>query len=429
MKGWKLLKRGIVFLVACLFFVSVIAGCGSNNSPKETSQGPSAAPAETKNTTVDTANTKKVKLTLWHYYEKDIQDYIKKFNESQNEVEVTPKFVPFNDFKKQLTIGLSAGNLPDLVLMDNPDVAAFAAMGLFEDITDKVSTWADKDQFFEGPMKSGVYQGKNYALPFVSNCLAMFYNTELLDKAGVKPPQTWDELKATAKLLTKGGVYGFATSLAKGEEGTFNFYPWLIAAGGDPNKLDSAEVANAVNFLSGLTKDGSMSREVINVGMSDIEKQFAAGKVAMMINGPWQTPSIQKDNPNLKFGIALIPKGQKGGSVLGGENIGIVKGKNKEAAWKFLSWAGSADSIRAYTKASGAFPPRKDVAADKNYTDDPALKVWMEQMQYAMPRGPHPKWPELSAALSTSVQAVVTGTKSTEDALKEAQATVDKLMK
>ncbi|WP_240419514.1 sugar ABC transporter substrate-binding protein [Paenibacillus periandrae] len=423
------MKKGIAVLVTSLSIVSVLAGCGSNNATNEASQKPSTTPAESKNTAVNTANTKKVQLTLWHYYEKDIQDHVKKFNESQNEVEVAPKFVPFSDFKKQLTIGLSAGNLPDLVLMDNPDVAAFAAMGLLEDITDKVSTWADKDQFFEGPMKSGTYQGKNYALPFVSNCLAMFYNTELLDKAGVKPPQTWDELKTTAKLLTKDGVSGFATSLAKGEEGTFNFYPWLMTAGGDPNKLDSAEAVNAVNLLSGLIKEGSMSREVINVGMSDIEKQFAAGKVAMMINGPWQTSSIQKDNPNLKFNIALIPKGQKGGSVLGGEDIGIVKGKNADAAWKFLSWAGSADAIRTYTKASGAFPPRKDVAADKTYTDDPSLKVWMEQMQFAMPRGPHPKWPELSTALSASVQAVVTGTKSTENALKEAQATVDKLMK
>lgn len=423
------MKRVIAFLMACLLSVSVFAGCSSKNSANETSQESAATSTEIKNTSTETGKTEKAKLVLWHYYEKDIQDHCKTFNNSQNEVEVEPKFVPSSDFKKQLIIGLSAGNLPDMVLIDNPDVAAFAAMGLFEDITDKVSAWSDKDQFFEGPMKSGIYDGKNYALPFISNCLAMFYNTELLDKAGVKPPQTWDELKTTAKQLTKDGVYGFATSLIKGEEGTFNFYPWLIAAGGDPNKLDSPEVASAVDFLSGLMKDGSMSKEVINVGMSDIEKQFAAGKVAIMINGPWQAPSIQKDNPNLKYGIALIPKGQKFGSVLGGEALGIVKGKNKEAAWEFISWAGSADSIRAYAKVSGAFPPRKDVAADKNYSDDAALKVWMEQMQYAMPRGPHPKWPELSTVLSASVQAAVTGTKSTEDALKETQATVDKLMK
>lgn len=420
------MKKGIASLLACFLIWSILAGCGLNN---ENGNAASNTSNKEKENTAASEGTKKVKLSLWHYYEKDIEDFTKKFNDSQNEVEVVPNFVPFSDFKKQLTIGLSAGSLPDLVLVDNPDVAAFAAMGLFEDITDKVDAWEDKDQFFEGPMKSGIYEEKNYSLPFVSNCLGLFYNKELLEKAGVNPPQTWDELKTTAKQLTKDGVHGFATSLIKGEEGTFNFYPWLIAAGGSPEKLDSPEAASAIDFLSGLLEDGSMSKEVINIGMSDIEKQFAAGKLAMMVNGPWQTTSIQKDNPDLKFGIALIPEGKKHASVLGGENIGIIKGKNKEAAWKFISWALSADSVREYAEVSGAFPPRKDVATDKKYMEDPSLKVWMEQMEYAMPRGPHAKWPELSTALSTAVQAAVTGAASSTDALAKAQATVDEIMK
>ncbi|KWX80229.1 hypothetical protein AMQ84_04405 [Paenibacillus riograndensis] len=422
------MRKGWTSLLACVMTMTIVSGCGSDSTDGNGS-AVTDPPNVVKNNASASAGAEKVKLVLWHYYEKDIEDFVTKFNESQDEVEVTPNFVPFSDFKKQLTIGLSAGNLPDLVLVDNPDVAAFAAMGLFEDITDKVNAWADKDQFFEGPMKSGIYEGKNYSLPFVSNCLGLFYNKELLDQAGVNPPRTWDELKTTAKVLTKDGVHGFATSLLKGEEGTFNFYPWLIAAGGSPEKLNSPEVASAVDFLSGLLEDGSMSKEVINIGMSDIEKQFAAGKVAMMVNGPWQTTSIEKDNPELDFGIALIPQGKQNASVLGGENIGMIQGKNKEAAWKFISWALSADSVRSYAEVSGAFPPRKDVAADKKYTEDPSLKVWMKQMESAMPRGPHAKWPELSTALSTAVQAAVTGAASTTDALAEAQATVDEMMK
>ncbi|KWX85410.1 hypothetical protein AMQ83_24905 [Paenibacillus riograndensis] len=422
------MRKGWTSLLACVMTMTIVSGCGSDNTDGNGSTVTDPTNAVQNNASAS-AGAEKVKLVLWHYYEKDIEDFVKKFNESQDEVEVTPNFVPFSDFKKQLTIGLSAGNLPDLVLVDNPDAAAFAAMGLFEDITDKVNAWTDKDQFFEGPMKSGIYEGKNYSLPFVSNCLGLFYNKELLDQAGVNPPQTWDELKTTAKVLSKDGVHGFANSLLKGEEGTFNFYPWLIAAGGSPEKLNSPEAASAVDFLSGLLEDGSMSKEVINIGMSDIEKQFAAGKVAMMVNGPWQTTSIEKDNPELDFGIALIPQGKQNASVLGGENIGMIQGKNKEAAWKFISWALSADSVRSYAEVSGAFPPRKDVAADKKYTEDPSLKVWMKQMESAMPRGPHAKWPELSTALSTAVQAAVTGAASTTDALAEAQATVDEMMK
>ena len=96
-------------------------------------------------------------------------------------------------------MGMAASDLPDIVIIDNPDHAAYAKMGLFADITDKVKAISGIDQFFDGPMKSATLDGKIYGLPFASNNIALFYNSDMLDKAGIKPPQTWMILRLQPK--------------------------------------------------------------------------------------------------------------------------------------------------------------------------------------------------------------------------------------
>ena len=112
---------------------------------------------------------------------------------------VSAKYIPFADFKKQLSIGASAAELPDLVIIDSPDHASYAAMGIFADISDKVSDWDGIDQYYEGPLNSCKLDDKLYGLPFGSNCLALFYNEDMLADAGCEAPTTWDELKDVPK--------------------------------------------------------------------------------------------------------------------------------------------------------------------------------------------------------------------------------------
>jgi len=382
----------------------------------------------------ETTKKGKIKLSLWFYYEgKDrydnISDLCKGFNKYQNEYEIAPEYVPFADFKKQLSIGIAADKLPDVAIIDNPDHATYAAMGLFADITDEINDWPDKVNYYEGPMKSCIYKNKIYGIPFSSNCLALFYNTEMLDKSGVKPPQTWDELKATSKKLTTGDTKGFAISAPKNEEGTFQFLPWLLSTGATFEKVDSSEAVKSFTILADLVKEGSMSKEIINWTQADVLKQFIAKKTAMMINGPWQIPELHKNAPDLKYGVTLIPKDKEYASVLGGENLGVVNGKNVDGSVKFVKYVSSPKVLSKFLKSFGYFPPRKDLTDDKYWTDDPVRKVFADELKYAMPRGPHQKWPEISNAISEALQETITLTKNPSTAAKGAQAKIEKLLK
>lgn len=376
----------------------------------------------------------KTKLTFWCYMEGQSQlDTLKwlckSFNESQSEIEISNEYVPFADFKKQLSIGMAAGKLPDLVIIDNPDHAAYAQMGLFADVTKYVSKWPERKNYFPGPWKSTTLNGKNYGIPFTSNCLALFYNVDMLKKAGVNPPETWTDLRASAKKLSGNGTFGLGISAVKSEEGTFQYLPWLLSSGAKIDKLDSKQAIKSFAILSDLVKDGSMPKEVINWTQADVMMQFSTGKLAMMVNGPWNIPEVKRNAPNMNWSVVKIPRDKIFSSVLGGENFGVVKGKNVEASWKFLQYVGSPKVVKEYAVKFNMFPPRQDVAGDKAWTEDPVMGVFMDEMKYAMPRGPHPKWPEISNAMSTALQEVLTQAKTPEAAAKDAQAKVAAALK
>jgi multiple sugar transport system substrate-binding protein len=375
-----------------------------------------------------------VEIKVWHYWggfeAVPFQAVIDGFNASQNKAHAVAQYLPREELNRQYTIGLAGGNLPDIAMVDNPDHASYAAMGLFLDITDRVKAWEGNGKFFEGPWLSCTYQGKVYGVPQNSNCLALYYNVDMLKAAGVNPPATWDELAAAAKKLTKPGVYALAISAIGNEEGTFQYLPWLLSSGATITKLDSPESVKSLTFLTNLVKNGFMSSEVINWTQADAEKQFATGRAAMMVNGPWNLQAVQTDAPNMNWYLAKIPKDKKYTSVLGGENMGITAtSQYPNEAWAFLKYMSGTSVMETYMTTSGKFPPRSDVMNGSDFwKSDRLLKVFADQMQYAMPRGPHPRWPDISNAISTALQEALSKTKTPAQALKDAQGKVTKAL-
>ncbi len=449
----KLLKVTALLLTLTLL-ISLFTGCGGSapqtqnatetktETKAETKTEEAAPAAETKAETkteeaaADSGAT--VELSLWHYFGVDGADgkefirLIDEFNETNGKgIKVVQTFVSREDLLKQYTMGAISGELPDIGMVDNPDMASFISMGVFEDITDLVDEWGEKDKFFEGPLKSCTMDGKIYGLPQNSNCLALIYNKTMLAEAGIdKVPETWDELEAASAKLTKDDSYGLAISAVNNEEGTFQFMPWFISAGGDILDLSSPQCVKALSYLTNLIDKGYMSKDVINWTQADANAQFIGGKAAMQINGPWNIPNIQRDAPDLDFGVALVPKDQKFASVLGGENFGICTGvKDKAAAFEYFKFSLNAQNTADYCEIGGKFPPRSDSAGMKEiWTTDPIYSVFAEGMKFAMPRGPHPRWPEISSTISAAMHESYTGAKTPEQALKDAAQKVTELL-
>lgn len=364
-------------------------------------------------------------VTIWYYWEteghqKALNHIIEEFNGSQDSITVEAKYVPFADFKKQLSIGASADDLPDLVILDNPDHAAYAAMGIFADLTDKF----DVSNYYEGPVNSCTLDEKLYGVPFGSNDLVLFYNEDMLKKAGCEVPTTWDELLEVAKATTTDSVFGFAHCALQNEEGTFNFLPWVWSTGATSYEINSEGGIKALNFEKELVDSGAMTKEAINWTQGDTMHQFIAGNLAMMINGTWQVPTMREEVPDLNWNVAPIPQDKEQASGLGGENYAVIAGGNEDAAVKFLEFATTPETCLYMMNAMGYISADSTIAKDQ-FEGDEVYQVFVDEMQYAHARGPLPEWPSISDAISLAFNKVITGESAPKDAAAEAQATID----
>lgn len=430
------MKRFLAMLTTFVLVSTMLFGCGSKDKDTTASSPTEAAKEDASETTTsdtdkadtatDTAASGDVKI--WYYWEnedhqKSLNGIIDAYNASQSNIKVSAEYIPFADFKKQLSIGASADELPDMVIIDSPDNASYATMGIFADLTDKF----DVSDYFEGTVASATLDGKLYGVPFGVNCLALYYNKDMIDKAGVKVPTTWTELKDSATKLSSGNVTGLAFSSVQNEEGTFNFMPWVWSTGASSFEMNSEGGIKALTFVKDLIDAGAMSKECINWTQGDVMNQFMSGNVAMMINGPWQIPTMRAEATDVNWDVALIPQDSQYASVLGGENYAVIAGGNENAAVEFLKYVTQKDNVLKLMSEFGYISAIKSIASSQ-YTDDAVYSKFTEELQYALPRGPHASWPEISDAISLAFNEVMTGTSSPEDAAKAAQGKIDTII-
>jgi multiple sugar transport system substrate-binding protein len=375
-----------------------------------------------------------VTLRWWDYYSQGanataMEAQLRRYMEAHPNVVVERTAIPFADLKQKLLQGAAAGQLPDIVVIDNPDHQAFAALGILEDLTERVAAWGQADAYFAGPWASTLWDGRNYGVPDNSNCLVQYVNADVLGEAGVEAPTTWADLTAAAAALTEGDRFGLAVSAVKSEEGTFQWLPFLWATGEDIPTLDSEGGRRALQLWVDLVNAGHMSKGILGWTQQDVLTQFQNGKAAIMVNGPWQIPVLREQSPDLNWQVATLPTDAQGASILGGENMAIVAGgPNVEAAWELIAWTQEEANLQQYLGEAGKLPSRADLAEDPYWTDDPVLSVFVEQLKVAKPRAYGSKYPEISNAIQEAIQGAVSGQTPVADALARAQATITPLL-
>lgn len=434
------LKKLMAAGLATVMSVAMLTGCagsGSNNTPAANSTGGSTETTAEAGTAEAAGNTQAAaggqqEVVIWDYFETDaqkemMQKLIDGFNASQEQFVASHVYVPFADYEKQLTLGVASGELPDIVIMDGCGMASFISMGLFGDISDADINW---DEYIAGPMESTMMDGKHYGIPFATNCTALFYNKDLFDAAGVAYPDentTWDEFREKAKQLSGNGIYGFGNAATNTDEGTFQCLQWLYTAGG--SYTDIAGGQDAYELMQSMIEEGSWTKECVNWTQSDVNNNFMAGNIAMQQNGPWQIPGIEKNAPDLNYGVTTLPKKDASSgqatSILGGENMGVVKKDNMDGAVAFLKYYDQTDVMVDAMKAYGSFPPKTEAAKDAYWTEDPIQAAFITQLETSIPRGPSAAWPSYSAAIQKGFQEIMTSTKTPEQAAQDTQAAVD----
>jgi multiple sugar transport system substrate-binding protein len=362
--------------------------------------------------------------------------FSKEFDEANDDIVVEYRAIPFDDLVNETLRAFATGNAPDIVSFDNPDFALFSSRGAMLDITDRIanSSVIKADNYFAGPLNSVSWDGKLFGIPKYTDTIGVFYNKDLFAKAGItEPPKTWAQLTEYAEKLTDpaNNVYGATFSARAGEEGTFQFLPIIQMSGGGYDHVNTDGAAEVLDLWKKMVDNGWASKDVLSLGQWDSTGTFNSGNAAMAISGPWEVDRMVED-AKFDWGVALLPTITEGGersSALGGFDWGIMSTtKHPDEAFRALEYFASQDN--RFFAVVGSIPARSDIELPVTGVEkkDAALKVFLEQLQYAQPRGPHPEWQKISKAIYDAMQQALTGQMSSKDALNQAQTTIDGIL-
>ncbi|MEU6408820.1 extracellular solute-binding protein [Microbispora sp. NPDC046933] len=331
-----------------------------------------------------------------------------------------------SDLTNKALLAAQQGNSPDVLIVDNPVVSTLAEAGV---LTTTEENRLDVSSIAPNLLAAGQIGGKTYGVPIGANTLALYYNKEVLKKAGVDAAavKDWASLTAALEKVKAAGKKGITFSAIGTEEGSFQFLPWFWGSGANLTKLDSPEGVSAVALWADWLKKGYAPNSVINNTQTTSWQEFAGGDYAFAENGTWQLANAKKTG--FDYGIIPIP-GKDGGTApapTGGEFVGIpVQSDTARYATsqKLVSCLTSTDNSLTTTTTLSYIAPTEAVQA-KQVEQNAELKVWVEAVKAAKGRTSDnlgTKYPKISEPMWGAVQAALSGSTAPQEAMAAAQS-------
>lgn len=364
----------------------------------------------------------------------------KEFEAANPGIDVKIEIVPWDVLLQKLTTDITAGTNADLSIIGTRWLIDFVQQGIAEPL-DAYITPEFKDRFIDTFLSPSIMEGKTYGLPIAASARAMYYNKDILSKAGVaNPPATWAELQDAARKIkaTGGDVFGFGLQGKEIETDVYYYYAmWsmgseiLNADGtsglGTPGALEAAKLYKSM-IDEGLTEPG-----VTSLNREDVQNMFKQGKVGMMVTAPFLSNQIKEEAPNLQYGVAAIPAGPTGARGTYGVTDSIImfqNSKNKDEAWKLLDFLFTTEQRAKFTQGEGFLPVNKEEAKMDYYVNNADLAAFTALLPDARFAPVIPGWEEVAQITSDAMQKIYLGKpEDIEATLKDAAAKADGILK
>jgi multiple sugar transport system substrate-binding protein len=318
------------------------------------------------------------------------------------------------------------GVSPDVLIVDNPVVSTLASAGV---LTTTAQTNVSTSAVQANILAAGQLNGKTYGIPIGANTLALYYNKNILQAAGVDPTTitNWANLTAALAKVKAIGKTGITFSAIGTEEGSFQFEPWFWGAGANLTNLSSPQAVAALNLWTTWMKDGYAPNSVLNDTQPDNWQTFAAGDTAFSENGTWELTSAQ--TAGFPYGLINIP-GENGGAApvpTGGEFVTIpIQSSTSRYATSEKLVDCITDAKNAYTTDTTlSYIGATTTVQNQQAAASPALQPWISAVHTAKGRTSDnlgTKYPKISQQMWTAIQSALTGTSSPQAALSAAQS-------
>ncbi len=438
------MKKRIMLTAALAAIALVAAAC--------TSDGSSSSGSATDGTPVD--------ITMWHGYGKVIDnqgqtnyeakaltDLVDQYNAMQSDVHVTLDYIGSNDHAlEKLTVALQGDLQPDITYQYGTSMPQLATVPGIMDLTERVQdagfNW---DDFSEGARAASTVGDQVYGIPALIDNLAIVYNKDLFQAAGLDEPTadwTWDDFQVAATTLTDAAKqqFGFGFPIDGSEDTVWHYDAMLWEAGGDILNADNTQAEfNSPAGVQALTTlqqmavtDQSVFLDQQNVGK--IDELFNAGKIGMMVTGPWALSSY----PDANYGVQIMPTYADGShATIAGPDMWVMfdNGDGRgDAAWNFMTWLTAGAQVKQDSMTSGHLPIRNSVVQEPGFLDAfdakfPGEGLFATNLENVTKARPViTTYDQISQIMGTAVVTVMLGQAEPQAALDDAAQQVNAVL-
>ncbi|MEU7005289.1 ABC transporter substrate-binding protein [Streptomyces sp. NPDC046332] len=271
------------------------------------------------------------------------------------------------------------------------------------------------ESFLPPVVDTATYDGRLYAVPYVTNAGMLFYRKDVLDREGQRPPRTWAELERQARTIApKYGLGGYAGQFLPYEGLTVNAAEAVYSAGGtilgdegERVTVDSAAARSGLGFLARGVRDGWIPGEALTYKEEESRQAFQDGRLLFLRNWPYAYAGASGAQSRVagKFGAVPLPgPAGPGASVLGGSNLAVSsQARHPESARDLIAYLTS-EPVQRRVLTEGALPPVRSALYE-----DPALVARFPYLPTlrasVLAAAPRPKSPHYEQ-VSLAVQAV-----------------------
>ena len=425
-----LMKR-VFRTLSVLALGSMLAACGNNaGATKQADTGSEGSTQASESKSADgVAN-----VTIWSptdtaAIEAWWTEKIDQWNKENPDIQVKREAIDRADayaYENKITTATTSGNLPDILYVDGPMVSYYAANGITVPL-DSYFPADDLKDFMPSTVQADTYDGKLYAIAPTESSVALFYNKDYLDKAGIPYPSdtdikqawTWSQFLDNAKKLTTADYVGTNIIMDKGE-GIIYALGQFFTEGGAQFVSDDGSKADGYINSDASVKTAEYLNEFIKNGYANLDPvkdEFLNGKAATLLGGSWNIADLEKSN--LNWGVSYFPVADDGkaASPTGDWAAAITKdSKNPDAAGKFLQWAMNSDNIASYASAV-AKPASRASSYDKMEGWDSGARALMKwQLQNTGVSRPRtPSYSVLSTDFSTAMLNIFSGSNAKDE--------------
>lgn len=431
------MKKAVSIGISSLLLTATLTGCGGKNVQPGDVPGYDAGEAY---------------ISMWVHTIEDTpegQAYlesVKSFNDAYDGTYFADvEFIPRNDsgggYSDKINASVMSGDLPDVITVDGPNVAAYAANNIIQPLAELSDD--ERSVYLDSILDQGTYDDKLYALGAMESSVGLYYNKEILEEAGITVPAaddpwTWTEfteiLEQLKPIMDEKNGYPLDMTFPVGESSIYYYAPFIWSNGGDLVSEDGLTVDGVFNSSENVETMQYFRSLVDNQYMSQapIEKLFESGRAAFKFDGAWEVNTIYESYPDIELGVApyVVSDNWDGGRYTPTGSWAYAATSNAsdiEAATELVKWmSGTESGVRLFENTKSMPSTYAAYEQITLFEEDENYKTLYEQLRdYGHPRPKTPVYPQVSTSFQQALESVGLSGKDAQDELDKSVERID----